>query len=115
METAYRNEQASASSLYTDADAQYATMKQALTSEDFQNKTEPEVQRWLAVEQQELVRRMLQAFATLRGQAQAKEPVIGSDGTTHTQQRDGERKLETMFGTVEVGRSGYTGEGRPTL
>jgi len=36
------------------------------------SKTEPEVERWLAVEQQELMRRMFQAFVTLRGQVSTR-------------------------------------------
>lgn len=90
-------------------------MKQTLTSAEFEESTEPEVERWLAVEQRELMRRMYQAFFTLRGEAQAEEPVIGRDGRMHTQQREGERKLESVFGTVAVERTGHTGEGRRTL
>jgi hypothetical protein len=103
-------------SLFADADAQYATMKEALTSEDFHVKTEAEVQRWLTDEQHELMRRLMQAFITLRGQAQVQEPVVGADGETRTHQRHGaSRQLETVFGTVEAGRTGHSGRGLSTL
>ncbi len=103
-------------SLFSDADAQYTTMKETLTSTDFQDKTDPEVQRWLAVEQKELMRRLIQAFITLRGQAEAQVPVVGADGVPRTHLRQGtSRKLETVFGTVEVERSGHSGRGISTL
>ena len=61
--------QSFATSLFADADTQYATMKEALTSADFQGKTEAEVQRWLSEEQRELMRRLFQAHLTLRGRS----------------------------------------------
>ena len=86
--------QSFAASLFADADAKYATMKAALTSADFQGKTEAEVQRWLAEEQKELMRRLFQAHITLRGQAQVQEPVVGADGQTRTHVRhETSRKL----------------------
>jgi len=107
---------AAASDLFADADGQYATMKEALTSGDFQSKTEAEVQRWLAVEQQELMRQLMQSHVTLRGQAQACEPVVGSDGVLRTHHRqEKSRKLETVFGTVEVERTGHSARGLSTL
>lgn len=115
MTALYSNRSVTAS-LFADADAQYATMKDALTSEDFHGKTEPEVQRWLAEEQHELMRRLFQAFITLRGQAQVQKPVVGADGETRTHRRHGaSRKLETVFGTVEAERTGHAGRGLSTL
>ena len=105
-----------ATPLFADADAQYATMKETLTSADFHGKTEAEVQRWLAVEQQELMRRLFQSHITLRGQAQAQGPVVGDDGVPRTHLRpEKSRKLETVFGTVEVERTGHSGRGLSTL
>ena len=93
--------------LFGEADAQYSTMKETLTSSDFQDKTEAEVERWLAAEQKELMRRLFQSHVTLRGQAQAQGPVVGADGVTRTHLRpEKSRKLETLFGTVEVSAPG---------
>lgn len=103
-------------SLFDEADAQYATMQETLTSSDFEGKTEAEVQRWLAIEQRELMRRLHQAFVTLRGQAQVGVPVVGRDGVTRTHVRpEKSRQLETVFGTVEVERTGHSGRGLSTL
>jgi len=114
MTAAYRME-SDVASLFVAADAQYTAMKETLTSSEFQSQTEAEVQRWLDVEQRELMRRLFQAFVTLRGQAQAQDPVVDRDGVRRPQQRVGTRKLESLFGTVEVERMGYTGRGLSTL
>ena len=71
-----------ATPLFAEADAQYAMMKETLTSAGFQGKTEAEVERWLTEEQRELMRRLFQSFVTLCGQAQAQEPVVGADGVS---------------------------------
>lgn len=115
MNAVYRIDPAS-TPLFEDADAQYATMKEALTSSGFQGKTEAEVERWLAVEQRELMRRLFQSHLTLRGQAQVQEPVVGADGVPRTHLRpEKSRKLETLFGTVEAERTGHSGRGLTTL
>lgn len=102
--------------MFADADAKYATMKGALTSADFQGKTEAEVQRWLLEEQKELMRRLFQAHVTLRGQAQVQGPVVGADGEARTHVRSGaSRKLESVFGTVQATRTGHSGRGLSTL
>jgi len=115
MDAVYRTDPI-ATPLFDDAAAQYATMKETLASKNFQGKTEAEVQRWLAVEQQELMRRLFQSHITLRGQAQAQGPVVGADGMPRTHLRqENSRKLETVFGTVEVERTGYAGRSLSTL
>ena len=54
-------------------DAYYSTIKNKLTSADYQELTDPEAQRSLAIEENELIRLLFQAFITLHGQAQAQE------------------------------------------
>jgi hypothetical protein len=115
MSAVYRSQPADAP-LFADADAQYAAMKETLISRDFLEKTEADAQRWLAEEQRELMRRLFQAFVTLRGQAQAQGPVVGADGVTRTHLRlEKSRELESVFGTVEVPRTGHSGRGLSTL
>lgn len=115
MNAVYRTDPV-ATSLFVDADAQYESMKETLTTADFQGKTEAEVERWLAAEQRELMRRLFQSHITLRGQAQAQGPVVGVDGETRPHLRpENSRKLETLFGTVVVERTGHSGRGLSTL
>jgi len=102
--------------LFDAADEQYAMMKKTLTSQDFQSKPEAAVERWLQVEQHELLRRMLQSHLTLRGQDLAVGAVVGADGEERTHVRQGKvRQLETTFGTVEVERTAHGGRGLSEL
>jgi hypothetical protein len=115
VDAAYRIEPAVAP-LFAEADAYYAKIKDSLASADLREKTEPEVERWLAVEQRELMRRLFQSHLDLRGQAQAVGPVVGADGVPRTHVRhDQSRDLESVFGTVEPTRTGYSGRGLSTL
>ena len=115
MTAAYQCQQENAS-LFSEADAYYSTIKNKLTSADYQELTDPEAQRSLAIEENELMRLLFQAFITLRGQAQAQEPVIGSDGTTRTHVKTGKsRDLETVFGTVKVERTDHLGREHSAL
>lgn len=115
MKTLYSN-QAHDAPLFSEADAFYASIKENLTSPDFEKKTGAEVERWLSEEQQELMRRLLQAHLTLRGQAQVEEVVVGDDGVARTHQRhEQSRKLETVFGTVDLERTGHAGRSLSTL
>jgi hypothetical protein len=111
MNPAYCN-QSDREELFADADAQYAEMKEALTSEAHLGMVEAEVERWLRVEQHELMRRLIQSHVTLRGQERVVEPVIGADGVERTHVReDQSRQLGTVFGTVEVPRTAHSGRG----
>lgn len=115
MTAAYRTDPAIAS-LFDSADAQYAAIKTRLLSEELLASTEPHIERVLEVEQRELMRRLMQAHVTLRGQEVAAGPVVGADGRERTHVRAGkERGLETVFGSVEVERTGYAGRGLSTL
>ncbi len=115
MNAVYRNESV-APALFAEADAQYSAMKAALTTPEFEETTEAEAERWLMVEQRELMRRLHQAFMTLRGQARAEEPVVGVEGETRTYMREGmSRNVESIFGTVKAERTGYAGRDLSTL
>jgi hypothetical protein len=115
MTAAYRIAPSPAS-LFSTADEKYAEMKDALLADELQGNTDPAVERWLAEQQRELGRRMYQAFMTLRGLAQAGEPVVGADGEERTHLRaNTSRKLETVFGEVKVPRDEHSGRGLAAL
>jgi hypothetical protein len=58
----------------------------------------------------------LQAHHTLRGLAQARQAVVGADGSTRTHQRHGTtRRLVTTVGEVEVSRTSHSGRGLAAL
>lgn len=94
--------------LFDAANAHFATMKETLVSDDFQGRPEVEVERWLCVEQHELMRRLLQSHLTLRGFDQAVGPVVGVDETKRTHVSQGKvQQLETTFGTVTIAHSAW--------
>lgn len=115
MNALYRK-QAAVDHKFDDADAQYAKLKKTLTSCDLLTKPEADVERWLSVEQRELMRLLLQSHVTLRGLEQAVGPVVGADGVERTHvRREKARHLETTFGTVEVARTAHAGLGMSAL
>ena len=71
-----------------------------------------ELERLLAAEGQELMRQVYQACLDQRAQAEVNDEVVDAQGKQRTRQRTQRRELETIFGTVEVGRIGYGAEGR---
>jgi hypothetical protein len=70
-----------------------------------------DMEAWLEVEGRELLRRLLQAHLDERSPGTVAEPVMGADGRAHTHQRTQTRRLMTIFGEVEVTRTGYGGHG----
>ena len=70
-----------------------------------------DLERMLEQEGRELLRRMFQAHLDVRGPGGATEPVVGADEVERTHARLHERKLTTVFGTVELTRTGYSAPG----
>jgi len=67
----------------------------------------------------EVLRQLVQAHLALRActERDVREdgPVIGDDELERTHKRQGSRKLETIFGEVDVTRAGYGGRGKSSL
>lgn len=102
--------------LFDSANAQYDSIKNRLVSTDWSALDHGELERRLAPEAFELMRRLLQSHVTLRGQAKPTLAVIGADGTERTHVRsDTHRPIETIFGEVEVRRDAYSQRGVPSL
>ena len=74
-----------------------------------------DLERLLATEGQELMRQLYQACLDQRAQAEVNDEVVDAQGKQRTRQRTQRRELETIFGTVEVGRTGYGAEGEASL
>jgi len=74
-----------------------------------------ELERQLEGMGRELMRKLLQAHLDLRQPGQAVEPVRDAAGTTLTPTPVHGRRVESIFGTVEVARTGYGAEGAPSL
>ncbi len=74
-----------------------------------------ELERELEKRARELMRTLLQEHLDSRGPGLCEEPICGADGIDRPQVRLQERKLETIFGTVGVSRTGYGQAGTNSL
>jgi hypothetical protein len=97
------------------ADQAYATMTEFLRSEEARQVRHSELERQLEGMGRELLRKLLQAHLDLRQPGEAVEPVRDAAGTTLTPTPVHARRLESIFGTVEVARTGYGAAGRASL
>jgi len=72
-----------------------------------------EAERLIEEEGREVLRQLMQAYLDLRSGKEGRlSAVMGADGQERGQCRgDRSRQLETVFGTVEVRRKGYSAEG----
>jgi hypothetical protein len=104
-----------ATDAYTAAHEQCEHLIAHLRSPEAQQMTQSDLEALLEVEGQELLRRLLQAYLDERSPGTVAEPVMGADGRAHTHQRTHTRHLMTIFGEVEVTRTGYGGHGTPSL
>ena len=72
-------------------------------------------ERLLAEQGQELMRQLYQDCVEQQAQAEVGAEVIDAQGTERTRKRQQQRELETIFGTVQVQRTGYGAEGQASL
>ncbi len=74
-----------------------------------------DLERELELAARELIRTMLQEHLDRRAPGEAEGPVSGADGIERDRMQYHERNLETVFGTVRVGRTGYGADGAESL
>jgi hypothetical protein len=74
-----------------------------------------ELERELEKKGRELMRRLLQEHLDSRSPGRCDAPVHGTDGVERPRVRLQDRKVETVFGTVEANRAGYGQEGAESL
>lgn len=97
------------------AEASFTGLVGRLKAEETAHMSLGDLESFLDKEGRELLRQLLQAHLDRRAEAKAVAPVVGADGEARTHQRPGERKLETLLGTVEVARDGHGSRGKETL
>ena len=97
------------------ADQAYATITEFLHSTEACQVKHSELERQLEGMGRELMRKLPQAHLDLRQPGQAVEPVRAAAGTPLTPTPVHGRSLESIFGTVEVARTGYGAAGTPSL
>jgi len=73
------------------------------------------LERELELAARELIRTMIQEHLDRRAPGEAEGPVRDADGIERDRMQYHERNIETVFGTVRVGRTGYGAEGAESL
>jgi len=97
------------------ADQAYATITEFLRSEEAWQVKHSELERQLEGMGRELMRKLLQAHLELRQPGKAVEAVRDAAGTPLPPTPVHGRSLESIFGTVEVARTGYGAAGTSSL
>src|SRR5437016_13647001 len=97
------------------ADQAYATITEFLHSKEACQVKHSELERQLEGMGRELMRKLLQAHLDMRQPGQSVEPVRDAAGTPLTPTPVHGRSLESIFGTVEVARTGYGAAGTLSL
>lgn len=85
----------------------FDTIAARLADAETSRMSHSDVERLLAKEGTELLRRLYQGHLDARGAGVAVGVVRGADGAVRTHQRVSERDIETVFGRVRLGRLGY--------
>ena len=100
---------------YAQTRARFEQLLRMARSGETQRMSHSEWERLLAEEGQELLRQLYQDRVDEQAQAEVSEPVVDAQGLERTRTRQQRRELETIFGTVEVKRTGYGAEGEASL
>ena len=74
-----------------------------------------DLERLLAEQGQQLLRQLYQDSVDRQAQAEVADEVVDAHGTQRTRKRTQQRELETIFGTVQVQRTGYGATGEASL
>lgn len=100
---------------FEQAREEFEDIVRGMDSDEARSMTHSELERELEKKGRELMRKLLQEHLQARGPGECGQPVRDSDGVEMSRVRPQERKLETIFGTVSVERSGYGREGSRSL
>ena len=113
MGTAIAWQAETATDPFADTRAAFERLLRVARSEETQRMKHSDLERLLAKEGQELMRQLYQDCVD--EQAQVADEVVDAQGRQRTRKRQQHRELETIFGTVEVDRSGYGAQGEASL
>jgi hypothetical protein len=86
-----------------------------LASRETMEMTHGDLERLLDKDGRELIRQLLQHHLNYRGPGEVRGDVVGARDVRRPHARLRERKLETIFGTVTVTRTGYSAHDAETL
>ena len=95
--------------------AVFEQVLQVAGSQETQRMQHSELERLLAEKAQDLMRQLYQDCVDEQAQAEVADEVVDAHGAARTRTRQQRRELETIFGTVEVNRTGYGAVGEASL
>ena len=84
-------------------------------SEETHRMQHSDLERLLAEQGQQLLRQLYQDSVERQAQAEVADEVVDAHGRQRTRKRTQQRGLETIFGTVQVQRTGYGATGEASL
>jgi hypothetical protein len=93
---------------FASARNRFEVLTQRLEAAEVMAMTHAEVERLIDIDGRAVLRDLFQAHVDVRGLGEAAADVVGADGARRPHARIRERALETIFGTVEVRRMGYS-------
>lgn len=100
---------------YAEGRMNFESLVKYLASTEADQLTISALERTMEKKGRELMRQLLQDHIDARGPGKTTTAVHGADGTERSRIRLHERNLETVFGTVEIQRTGYGQEGASSL
>jgi len=100
---------------YVQARENFEQMVDDLDSGEASSMSHSDLERELEKRSRELMRQLLQEHLDKRGPGQCQEPVCGADRQERPRKRTHARDLETIFGKVQVERTGYGCPGTDSL
>lgn len=93
----------------------FSDLTTRLASRETLKMTHGDLERLLDKDGRELIRQLLQDHLDYRGAGEVRGEVVGARDVRRPHARLRERKLETLFGTVTVRRTGYSAHDAETL
>ena len=108
-------ENLSAAEPFCEANMNFEDLKSFLLSQEADALSHSDLEREIAEKSRELMRKLLQAHLDQRGPGEVADPVRDAEGTPRSKTRLHTRTLGSVFGPVEVSRTGYGGAGLESL
>lgn len=100
---------------FREADMNFDDLKSFLLSQEAGSLSHSDLEREIEEKGRELLRTLLQAHLDQRGPGEVTDPVRDAEGTVRSKTRLHKRTLGSVFGPVEVSRTGYGGAGLESL
>jgi len=99
---------------FADGDAAYEKIKAFLFGEAH-GMRHSDLERLLEEKGRELMRLLYEEHLNQRGEGEAHGPVRDAEGETRTDTAEHTRSVESIFGTLELTRTGYPSQGKDSL